>query len=133
MPRLRRKANGERSETRAASRHDDPELVRARLEIERAEAELASAKQEYKPDFMIQGGYLVMPNQTDALLARVGVTWPRAPWSHGKVDAHVAEKTAAVDAAKARAAYREVFELWKDADREIPVLQQARLEYQSLK
>ena len=43
-----------------------------------------------------------MPNQTDALLARVGVTWPRAPWSRGKVDAHVAEQTAAVEAAKAR-------------------------------
>ena len=80
-----------------------PELQRARVEIERAEAELASAKQEYKPDFTVQGGYLVMPNQTDALLARVGVTWPRAPWSHVKVDAHVAEQTASVDAAKARA------------------------------
>jgi cobalt-zinc-cadmium efflux system outer membrane protein len=80
-----------------------PELRRARVEIERAEAELASVKQEYKPDFTVQGGYLLMPNQTDALLARVGVTWPRAPWSHGKVDAHVAEQTAAVEAARARA------------------------------
>jgi cobalt-zinc-cadmium efflux system outer membrane protein len=80
-----------------------PELQRAHLEIERAEAELASAKQEYKPDFTVQGGYLVMPNQTDALLARVGVTWPRAPWSRGKVDAHVAAQTATVEAAKARA------------------------------
>ena len=79
-----------------------PELKRARIEIERADAELASAKREDKPDFTVQGGYLVMPNQTDALLARVGVTWPRAPWSHGKVDAHVAEQTAAVEAAKAR-------------------------------
>ncbi len=79
-----------------------PELVRARLEIERAEAELASAKQEYKPDFTIQGGYLVMPNQTDALLARVGITWPRAPWSRGKIDARVAEQSATVEAAKAR-------------------------------
>jgi outer membrane protein TolC len=79
-----------------------PELQRARVEIERAEAELASAKQEYKPDFTVQGGYLVMPNQTDALLARVGMTWPRAPWSHGKVDAHVTEHTAAVETAKAR-------------------------------
>jgi cobalt-zinc-cadmium efflux system outer membrane protein len=79
-----------------------PEIQRARLEIERAEAELASATREYKPDFMLQGGYLVMPNQTNALLARVGVTWPRAPWSRGKVDAHVAEQSAAVEAAKAR-------------------------------
>ena len=79
-----------------------PELQRARIEIERAEAELASAKREYKPDFTVQGGYMVAPNQTDALLARVGVSWPRAPWSRGKVDAHVAEQTAAVEAAKAR-------------------------------
>jgi cobalt-zinc-cadmium efflux system outer membrane protein len=79
-----------------------PELQRARLDIERADAELASAKREYQPDFTVQGGYLVMPHQTDALLARVGVTWPRAPWSRGKVDAHVAEQTAAVEAAKAR-------------------------------
>jgi cobalt-zinc-cadmium efflux system outer membrane protein len=35
-----------------------PELLRARVEIERAEAELASAKREYKPDFTVQGGYL---------------------------------------------------------------------------
>ncbi len=79
-----------------------PELKRARLEIERADAQVASAKREYKPDFTVQGGYLLMPNQTDAVLARVGVTWPRAPWSRGKVDAHVAEQTAAVEAAKAR-------------------------------
>jgi cobalt-zinc-cadmium efflux system outer membrane protein len=79
-----------------------PELRRARIEIERAEAELTSAKSEYKPDFTVQGGYLVMPNQTDALLARVGITWPRAPWSRGKLDAQVAEHTAMVAAAKAR-------------------------------
>ena len=79
-----------------------PELRRARVEIERAGAELTSAKSGYKPDFTVQGGYLVMPNQTDALLARVGITWPRAPWSRGKVDAQVAEHTAMVEAAKAR-------------------------------
>jgi outer membrane protein TolC len=79
-----------------------PELQRAHLEIERAEAELASAKREYKPDFTVQGGYLVMPNQTDGLLARVGVTWPRAPWSRGKIDARIAELTASVETAKAR-------------------------------
>jgi cobalt-zinc-cadmium efflux system outer membrane protein len=78
-----------------------PELQRARVEIERADAELAVTKRDYKPDFSVQGGYLVMPNQTDAVLARVGITWPTAPWSRGKIDARVAEQTAAVDAAKA--------------------------------
>jgi cobalt-zinc-cadmium efflux system outer membrane protein len=79
-----------------------PELLKARVEITRAEAELASAQQDYKPDYTVQGGYLLMPNQTDALLARVGISWPRAPWSRGKIDAHVAEQAAAVTAAKAR-------------------------------
>lgn len=80
-----------------------PELQRARLEIERAEAELASAKRDHAPDFSVQAGYLLLPNQTDAFLARFGVTWPNAPWSRSKIDAHVAEQTATVDAAKARA------------------------------
>jgi outer membrane protein, heavy metal efflux system len=80
-----------------------PELQRARLEVERAEAELASAKREYSPDFSVQAGYMLVPNQTDAFLARVGVTWPKAPWARGTIDAHVAEQTAAVEAAKARA------------------------------
>jgi outer membrane protein, heavy metal efflux system len=79
-----------------------PELQRAHLEIERADAEIASAKREYKPDFTVQGGYLLMPNQTDAWLARVGVTWPRAPWSRDKISAHVAEQIAASETAKAR-------------------------------
>lgn len=79
-----------------------PELQRAHLEIERAEAELASAKRKFGPDFTVQGGYLLMPNQTDAWLARVGVTWPRAPWSRDRISAHITEQTAASDAAKAR-------------------------------
>jgi cobalt-zinc-cadmium efflux system outer membrane protein len=79
-----------------------PELQRAHLEIERADAELASAKQAYKPDFTVQGGYLLMPNQTDAWLARVGVTWPRAPWSRDKISAHITEQIAASETAKAR-------------------------------
>jgi outer membrane protein TolC len=81
---------------------DQPELRRAHLEIDKAEAAVASAEQEYKPDFSVQGGYLLMPNQTDAWLARVGVTWPRAPWSRDKISAHVAEQLAASDTAKAR-------------------------------
>ena len=37
------------------------------------------------------------------------------------------------DAAKAKAAYQDFFELWKDADPDIPVLKQARTEYAKLK
>jgi outer membrane protein TolC len=79
-----------------------PELRRAHVEIEKAEAELASAKQEDKPDFTVQGGYMLQPNQTDGWLARVGVTWPRAPWSRVKITAHITEQIAASDTAKAR-------------------------------
>jgi cobalt-zinc-cadmium efflux system outer membrane protein len=84
----------------ALDRH--PELKRAHLEIERAETELASAKGEYTPDFTVQGGYLLMPGQTDAWLGRVGVTWPRAPWSRDKISGHIKEGIAASEAAKAR-------------------------------
>ena len=79
-----------------------PELQRARLEIERAESELASARLERKPDFVVQGGYQVMPNQTDGVLARVGITWPNAPWSRGRIDAKIAEQSAAVVTARSR-------------------------------
>jgi hypothetical protein len=37
------------------------------------------------------------------------------------------------DAAKARTAYQDFFALWKDADPDIPILQQAKAEYAKLK
>ncbi len=37
------------------------------------------------------------------------------------------------DNAKARAAYQDFFALWKDADPDIPILQQAKAEYAKLK
>jgi cobalt-zinc-cadmium efflux system outer membrane protein len=79
-----------------------PELQKARLEVERAEAELASAKQDFKPDFSVQGGYMLAPGMTDGWLAKVGVTWPRAPWSRGVLEAKASEQQAAVTSAKAR-------------------------------
>jgi len=36
------------------------------------------------------------------------------------------------DTAKAKAAYREFFTLWKDADTEIPILKEAKAEYSKL-
>lgn len=80
-----------------------PELQRTRTEVERAEAELASVRSDYKPDFSVQGGYMLMPRMSDAWMAKVGITWPKAPWSRGKIDARVAEQTASIQAAKARA------------------------------
>jgi outer membrane protein, heavy metal efflux system len=79
-----------------------PELQRAHTEVERAEAALASVRSDYKPDFSVQGGYMLMPRMTDAWMGRVAITWPKAPWSRGRIDARVAEQTAAIQAAKAR-------------------------------
>lgn len=79
-----------------------PELQAARLSIERAKAEVAAAKGDTKPDFMLQGGYMVTPRGTDAWTAQVGITWPRAPWARGRIDARIAESTAEVSAADAR-------------------------------
>ena len=36
------------------------------------------------------------------------------------------------DTTKARAAYKDFFALWKDADPEIPILKQAKTEYAEL-
>ena len=73
-----------------------PELRVARLAIALAEAALAVEQSEYKPDFFVQGGYMIMPGMTDAWMARAGITWPKAPWSRGALDAKVAEARAAV-------------------------------------
>jgi cobalt-zinc-cadmium efflux system outer membrane protein len=86
---------------------EKPELKSFRQQVERAEAELAVAKQEYKPDYSLQGGYMLMPNQTDGLMAKVGITWTRAPWARGKLDLRVQEMTAAIAAAQARQAAAE--------------------------
>ena len=89
-------------ELRAAAVLTKPELVAARQQVERAEAELAVAKQDDKPDFSVQAGYMLMPNQTDALMLQGAITWPRAPWSRGKIDLHVQEMAAQIEAAKSR-------------------------------
>lgn len=81
---------------------NQPELQRARLEIERADAEVTSARLERKPDFNVQAGYMLLPNDTDGVLAKLAVTWPNAPWSRGRIDAKVAEQSAAATAARSR-------------------------------
>ena len=81
---------------------NQPELQRARIEVERADAELASMRLERKPDFTVQAGYMLLPNDTDGVLAKVGITWPNAPWSRGRIDARVAEQSAATTAARSR-------------------------------
>ena len=79
-----------------------PEIQGARLTVERAEAALALARRDHKPDFSVQGGYMLLPGQTDGILARLSITWPDAPWSRGRIDARVREMAADVEAATAR-------------------------------
>jgi outer membrane protein, heavy metal efflux system len=78
------------------------ELTGAHLDVERAEAALAVADREYKPDFMIGGGYQLMPRSVGAWTASIGITWPGAPWARRALDARKAEATAEVAAARAR-------------------------------
>lgn len=79
-----------------------PELRQADLEIERAQAALAVAERDDKPDFFMSAGYMFMPHGRDALMANVGITWPTARWARGRLDARKAEAAAAVEAARAK-------------------------------
>lgn len=79
-----------------------PALRAARLEVERAEAALAVVDRDLKPDFMVTGGYMLMPRDRDAWMATFGLTWPNAPWSRGRMQARKAEATADIEAARAR-------------------------------
>lgn len=85
---------------RVALEHQ-PELRMAQTHVEQAEARLAVAKSDDKPDFSVTGGYMLVPHQTDAWLGRIGITWPHAPWSRGRIDARVAEAAAGIETAKA--------------------------------
>ena len=50
-----------------------------------------------------RAGWLSPDAEPDRLVApRVGVTWPRAPWSRDKISAHITEQIAASETAKAR-------------------------------
>lgn len=83
---------------------EHPELRVARAQIGRAQAQQAVARSTGTPDWSVGAGYMLQPRQTDAWLARVSVTWPRAPWSRGAIDARIAEAAAALSADEAEAA-----------------------------
>ena len=79
-----------------------PELRSAQIGVERAQAALAVVNREYKPDFFVGGGYMLMPREAGAWTASAGITWPNAPWSRGRLDAQKAEATVNVEAATAQ-------------------------------
>jgi cobalt-zinc-cadmium efflux system outer membrane protein len=87
----------------ALTRDHQPELLTPKIEARVADADLAAIAGERKPDWVVRGGYMVMPNETNALTARVGVTWPTAPWSSRRFDAEQREAQARRAAAEARA------------------------------
>jgi outer membrane protein, heavy metal efflux system len=79
-----------------------PELRGARLAVERAAAAAAVANSGDKPDYMVGGGYQLMPRSAGAWMAMAGMTWPNAPWSRGRVEAEKAAAAAEIAAAQAR-------------------------------
>lgn len=84
----------------AAAPH--PEARGAALERDAAAGTLAVAEAERRPDFVVQGGYMLMPDMRDAWTARVGITWPNAPWARKTLDAMAREAEADIVAADAR-------------------------------
>ena len=92
------------SELQRLALEQQPDLTAAALEVTRAEAALGVVRSEYRPDFSVMGGYMLMPGQRDSWMAKVGITWPTAPWAKPRVDAEAAEATATVAAARARRA-----------------------------
>jgi outer membrane protein TolC len=84
----------------ALERHPAMALVAA--EIAREEAELARIEGERRADFVVGGGYMLMPGEAGAWTARAGITWPNAPWSRGGLDAEVAAQALRVEAVAAR-------------------------------
>jgi cobalt-zinc-cadmium efflux system outer membrane protein len=92
-------------ERAALERH--PDLVATRAYRARADAMQAEARGDLKPDFRVAGGYMFRMQQGDAWLATLGLTWPKAPWAHGKADSRVVEAAAEAEAAGARGAMAE--------------------------
>jgi outer membrane protein TolC len=84
----------------ALERH--PAMALAAAEIAREEAELARLQGERRPDFVVGGGYMLMPGDAGAWTARAGITWPNAPWSRGRLDAAIDAQTRRIEAVASR-------------------------------
>ena len=90
----------EEAEGRALARHPDVAMVEA--EVAREEAELERLRGERRPDFVVGGGYMLMPGDAGAWTARAGITWPNAPWSRGRLNASIEAQVKRLDAVRAR-------------------------------
>ena len=88
------------AEQLALTRH--PEVAMTAAAVAREEAELVRLRGERRPDYVIGGGYMLMPGEAGAWTARAGLTWPNAPWSRGRLTASIDAQAKRVEAAKAR-------------------------------
>ena len=79
-----------------------PDLAAVERETERAVAERNLGLAERKPDYIVQGGLMAMPSMTDAFTARVGFSWPNAPWARHRVNEMLKSADAAILAATAQ-------------------------------
>jgi outer membrane protein TolC len=82
--------------------HPQTGLVNARRAL--AEKNVAVAAAERRPDYVVQAGYMTMPFMTDAITARVGITWPNAPWVKHRTAAMTRAADAELAAAEAQRA-----------------------------
>lgn len=78
-----------------------PELKSMQFNIEMQSAELASAKKEFYPDFMVRGTYKQMSNQTDDWALMLGLNIPVAPWIYGRYSAAVSRSNALINQSQA--------------------------------
>lgn len=81
---------------------NNPELAMVDAAIAREEAELARVRGERRPDYVIGGGYMLMPGDAGALTVRGGITWPNAPWSRGRLTATIDAQEKRLAAARAQ-------------------------------
>ena len=79
-----------------------PDLAQVDRVTEQAVAERSLSLAERKPDYVVQGGLMAMPSMTDAFTARVGVSWPNAPWARHRIDEMLKSADAAIVAASAQ-------------------------------
>ena len=88
------------AEARALARH--PEVAMVEATVAREQAELERLRGERRPDFVVGGGYMLMPGDAGAWTARAGITWPNAPWSRGRLTTAIDVQAKRVEAAKAQ-------------------------------
>jgi serine/threonine protein kinase/Flp pilus assembly protein TadD len=122
--------------------------IRAVLELQRSNAVQAieqlqptlryEAVAEFWPQYVRGGGYLKLGQGAEAAVEFQKILGSRgqAPLSALYPLAHLGLARAAAltgDAAKSRQAYQDFFALWKEADADLPILVEAKKEYEKMK